>query len=32
MGYTLSQLALAWTIKNKDVSTAIMGATTSKQI
>jgi aryl-alcohol dehydrogenase-like predicted oxidoreductase len=32
LGGNLAQLALAWTIANKDVSTAIMGATKVEQI
>lgn len=32
LGCTQSQLALAWTIKNKDVSTAIFGATRVEQV
>mmetsp|Transcript_1521 Transcript_1521/g.3265 ORF Transcript_1521/g.3265 Transcript_1521/m.3265 type:complete len:346 (+) Transcript_1521:3-1040(+) len=32
LGCTQSQLALAWTLKNKDVSTAIFGATRVEQV
>jgi voltage-dependent potassium channel beta subunit len=32
LGCTQSQLALAWTVKNKDVSTAIFGATREDQV
>jgi aryl-alcohol dehydrogenase-like predicted oxidoreductase len=32
LGCTQSQLALAWTLKNKDVSTAVFGASKISQI
>ena len=32
LGATLSQLALAWTIRNKDVSTCILGASSEEQL
>jgi aryl-alcohol dehydrogenase-like predicted oxidoreductase len=32
MGYSLGQLALAWVIYNKNVSTAIMGARSIEQL
>ena len=32
LGATLAQLALAWTIRNKDVSTCILGASSEEQL
>jgi voltage-dependent potassium channel beta subunit len=32
LGCTLGQLAIAWTLKNKDVSTCILGATSEEQL
>ena len=32
LGCTLSQLALAWTVANKDISTCILGASTEEQL
>jgi aryl-alcohol dehydrogenase-like predicted oxidoreductase len=32
LGITMAQLALAWVLNNSNVSSAIMGATTAKQV